>query len=288
MINVLILGGSGKIGLEIENRKNIFFTKTYFKNTLKNGIKFDILNDQIENIEHVSSYDCFIIMSAISEPEQCFLNEKLSKQINVIKTKELISQLKKYGKKIIFFSTEYIYDGLTGNYNEDSDPNPVNLYGSQKLEVENYIQRNIQNHCILRIAKTYSSKIGNSSLVSNWYNQVFIQNLKNFKIASDQFFSPLFANDIEKVLEQIINKNFIGTINLGGPDKLSRMDCFKIFISKIKKKDIHIREVKLSNFTKNEKLPLVTTFNTSKLKNFINFKMTNFENGVKKFLENVN
>lgn len=288
MINVLILGGSGKIGLEIENRKNIFFTKTYFKNTLKNGIKFDILNDQIENIEHVSSYDCFIIMSAISEPEQCFLNEKLSKQINVVKTKELISQLKKYGKKIIFFSTEYIYDGLIGNYNEDSDPNPVNLYGSQKLEVENYIKRNIQNHCILRIAKTYSSKIGNSSLVSNWYNQVLVQNLKTLKIASDQFFSPLLANDIEKVLEQIINKNFIGTINLGGPDKLSRMDYFKIFISKIKKKDIHIRKVKLSNFTKNEKLPLVTTFNTSKLKNFINFKMTNFENGVKKFLENVN
>ena len=177
---------------------------------------------------------------------------------------------------------------MTGNYNEDSDPNPVNLYGSQKLEVENYIKRNIQNHCILRIAKTYSSKIGNSSLVSNWYNQVLIQNLKTLKIASDQFFSPLLANDIEKVLEQIINKNFIGTINLGGPDKLSRMDYFKIFISKIKKKDIHIRKVKLSNFTKNEKLPLVTTFNTSKLKNFINFKMTNFENGVKKFLENVN
>ena len=288
MINVLIFGGSGKIGLEIENRKNIFFRKTYFKNTLKNGIKFDILNDQIENIEHVRSYDCFIIMSAISEPEQCFLNEKLSKQINVIKTKELISHLKKYEKKIIFFSTEYIYDGLTGNYNEDSDPNPVNLYGSQKLEVENYIKRNIQNHCILRIAKTYSSKVGNSSLVSNWYNQVLIQNIKTLKIASDQFFSPLFANDIEKVLEQIINKNFIGTINLGGPDKLSRMDYFKIFISKIKKKDIRIRKVKLSNFTKNEKLPLVTTFNTSKLKNFINFKMTNFENGVKKFLENVN
>ena len=103
MTNVLILGGSGKIGLEIQNRNNIFFTKTYFKNILKNGIKFDILNDQIENIDHVSSYDCYIIMSAISEPEQCFLNEKLSKQINVIKTKELILQLKKYGKKIIFF-----------------------------------------------------------------------------------------------------------------------------------------------------------------------------------------
>ncbi len=288
MINVLILGGSGKIGLEIQNRKNITFIKTYFKNIIKNGIKFNILTDQIEQICNVNSYDCFIIMSAISDPEQCFLNRDLSKQINVIKTKELILQLKKYKKKIIFFSTEYIYDGLTGNYKENSNPNPINLYGSQKLEVENYIRRNIQNHCILRIAKTYSSKIGDDTLVSNWYSEVYVKKLKTLKVASDQFFSPLFSIDIEKVLEQIIYKNFIGTLNLGGPDKLSRVDYLKIFISRIKKKDIYIKLVKLSNFMKNEKLPLVTTFNISKLKNFINFKMTNFDNGVKKILKNVN
>ena len=288
MKNVLIIGGSGKIGLEIQNRKNIIFVKTYFKNILKNGIKFDILNDQIQNIEKINNYDCFIIMTAISEPEQCFLNRELSNLVNLVKTKELILQLRKFGKKIIFFSTEYIYDGLTGNYKEDSTSNPINLYGLQKLEVENYIRRNIENYCILRIAKTYSSRKGDKTLISSWYNDVCIQNLKTFKIASDQFFSPLFAIDIQKVLEQILYKNFIGTINLGGPDKLSRLDYFNIFISKVKKKDIHIEMVKLSNFTKNEKLPLSTTFNTSKLKNFINFKMTNFENGVKKFLENVN
>lgn len=287
MRSVLIIGGSGKIGQQIENRINIKFTKTYFKNILKNGIKFDILNDDIENINNINDYDSFIIMSAISEPEICFLNKELSNLINVIKTKELISKLKKYEKKIIFFSTEYIYDGLTGNYKEDSITNPINLYGSQKLEVENYIRRNTENHCILRIAKTYSPKKGDKTLISNWYNDVCIQDLKKFKIASDQIFSPLFASDIEKVLEQIVYENFIGTINLGGPDKLSRLDYFKIFISKVKKKDIFVEEVKLSNFLKNEKLPLITTFNTSKLKNFINFKMTNFENGVKKFIENV-
>ena len=61
--------------------------------------------------------------------------------------------------KIYFLhiSTDCVFTGKKGNYSEIDEPNPINLYGKQKLAIENYLKANSSDYCILRIAKTYSS-----------------------------------------------------------------------------------------------------------------------------------
>ena len=101
---------------------------------------------------------------------------------------------------------------MIGNYNEDSDPNPVNLYGSQKLEVENYIKRNIQNHCILRIAKTYSSKIGNDKSEFNEYLQTINRQIKDIEKLVNEFSN--FARMPRPVVKKIdLNEVIIRSID---------------------------------------------------------------------------
>ena len=41
---------------------------------------------------------------------------------------------------IIHISTDYVFDGTKGSYEENDTPNPINKYGKAKLDGENYIQ----------------------------------------------------------------------------------------------------------------------------------------------------
>ena len=76
-MNTLIVGSSGKIGrylLKQYNKRSAIFT--YNKNKIKNGIKFDILKNDINNIIKKKKIKKVIILSGISDPDNCFRYKK--------------------------------------------------------------------------------------------------------------------------------------------------------------------------------------------------------------------
>ena len=152
----LIIGGSSNLGNHLVRSNLDKFDFTYFKNKKKNGIFFDILGDK-NILPDLNKYQSVIILSAISSPNICQQNPDYSNKINVDATIDLIKFISEFNLKIIFFSTEFIYDGKKGNYDENDIPNPINLYGQQKLKVENFILKNFKNFSILRIAKTLNN-----------------------------------------------------------------------------------------------------------------------------------
>ena len=134
----LIIGGSGKIGKSLQYNHAI---KTYNKNKIKNGIKFNLIKDDVNLLLEKYKIDRVVLLSAISDPDKCLKKKKYSNLLNVTKTKKLIDILCKKKIYFIFFSSEYIFDGDRGNYNEKSIPKPKNLYGKQKLLIEKYIRK---------------------------------------------------------------------------------------------------------------------------------------------------
>ena len=105
--------------------------------------------------------------------------------------KKLINYFILQKVKIIFFSTEFIYDGKKGNYNEKDIPNPINLYGNQKLIIENFIIENTNNYSILRISKTYTNNLDSKSMFGLWYKMIIQDKVQSIDCFDDQFFSPL-------------------------------------------------------------------------------------------------
>jgi dTDP-4-dehydrorhamnose reductase len=86
----LIIGGSGKIGKIISNKNSI---KTYNKNKIQSGKKFNLLKDDINYLIKKYNIDRVVLLSAISDPDECLKKEKYSNLLNVIKKKELIDKL---------------------------------------------------------------------------------------------------------------------------------------------------------------------------------------------------
>ena len=285
-MKVLIIGGSGKIGKFLKNsNKNFFFT--YFKNKIPNGIKFDLCKDDISLL--VKKYDInkIILLSAISDPDECYKNKKKSHSINIKYTKNLISKIKNKNVHLIFISTEFVYSGRTGNYSENSKSSPINLYGKQKLLIENYIKRNIRNYSILRIAKTYGDNLQVKGLLTDFLNQI-LEGQRNFFGAYDQIFNPLYVNDLKKIIQFFLKKNIIGTFNVCGPKSYSRHRIYNLIYKKLKKKypklKLKIEKISINDLKFPEKRPKNLSLKSSKLNKLINFKINNIEDIIHKLI----
>ncbi len=273
----LIIGGSGKIG-KLLSLKDTF--KTYYNNKINKGIKFNLISDKILPILKRLQINRVLILSAMSDPDECLKKKKYSNLLNVLKTKEIINTLVKENIYFIFFSSEYIFDGQKGNYNEKSKVKPKNLYGKQKYHIEKYINKRTRNCSIFRIGKTYTDDINDNTLVSKILNEI-LKGKKFFSLASDQKFSPLFIKDLEKILKIFLKHKIKGTFNIGGPQQLSRFEVLKEIEKSLKKKtqiEIKTKKISLNDVNTLDIRPLNVTMNIKKLKKIIDFKLKTISN----------
>ena len=259
----LVIGGSSTLGSHIIKKKKLY-DFTFFKKKIKNGIKFDILSDD-KKILNIENYNSIILLSSISNPKICEEDKTYSEKINVEATIDLIKFISEKDKKIIFFSSEFIYDGVKGNYDEFDDPNPINLYGQQKLKVENFIRNNVDNYSILRVAKTYSNNFLENSFFSFFYSELVKKKKKEIPIVTDEFFSAIHIDDLIWVVEYSILNN-INLINTGGPLKTSRMQCLKEFLKFTNLKGIKIKPYIRKKENNGLLIPKDVSFNVNKLR----------------------
>ena len=197
-MKTIIIGSSGVIGYNLflylkKKQKHVIGT---YNHTRKVRLKkFNIIKDKINKKIKIFKDDKVIILTAISNPSKVFADSKTSNKINILYTTKLIDDLKKTGCKIIFMSSIEVFDGTKGNYNENSKPNPLNLYGKQKLFVENYLKNNSKNFCILRTSFIVGSDPNQRCPVKLTYDTLLEPNAK---MAKDNFFAITSINDLSK------------------------------------------------------------------------------------------
>ena len=146
-----------------------------------------------------------IILSSISNPDDCFQYKEMSRNINIISTKKLISKIIKKRLYFIFFSSEFVYDGSRGNYSESYPAKPINIYGKQKFLIEKFINSKTKNCAIFRIGKTYGDELSDQSFVASFFNSL-IKGKRVFNIAADQKLSPLYVKDLIKIIKIFLKK----------------------------------------------------------------------------------
>lgn len=273
-MNTLLIGATSYIGKNFVKKSNITnFEKTSTKK-INNYIRFDITKDKIENIFQKKTIENVIIFSAISNPDECEKNKKISNLVNVKSTIKIIKYLIKKKKYFIFFSTEYVYAGYKGNYSEKSKIGNNLLYAKQKIKVEEYLKRNnYKKFAIIRIAKTYGDKKNDNTIFTNFLKKSLKKS--TIKVASDQFFSALYVDDLVKILDIFINQKITGLYNISGDEKISRLE----YLKKLKKKfnlDIEIVPTKFRFLSSNRNIPLNVTMNNNKIKNKIKFRFIKF------------
>lgn len=138
----LATGGSGKLGTYLCKKISCLAPS---RNEL------DVLNiNQIEKFASSDEIDAILHLAALCDVPATEKNKQLAYRINVEGTRNVAEAAKKFNKKIIYISTDYVFPCTDGKYKETDQPQPFNWYGFTKYAGELEIQNQTKNHLIIR------------------------------------------------------------------------------------------------------------------------------------------
>ena len=230
---IVITGGSGRFGsiLQKKYQSNKLF---YPKKSQLNILSTKSIEKYLKKIKP----KILIHLAALSRPMNIHDND-ISKSIdlNIIGTANVVKICSKLKIKLIYFSTNYVYEGKKGNYKETDPVLPVNNYAWSKLGGESSVQM-YKNSLILRVCMT---------------EEPFIHK----KAFSDVQTNFIFHKEVANILFKILN--YKGVMNIGGKIK-SPYNFGKEYNKNLKKT---LAKNKIKNF------PLKPSMNISKLKRTI-------------------
>ena len=190
MNKIIFTGGSGRFVKVFKKYKSNYKIHYPTKKNL-NINNFNSIKKYINKIKPHYLIHC----AALSRPMS--IHEKnISKSIdtNIIGTSNIVKACSLFKVKLIYFSTNYVYPGIKGNYKETDPVMPINKYAISKLGGECAVQM-YKNSLILRICMT---------------EKPFVHE----KAFSDVEMNFMFHDELAKNLLKLIDKK--GIINVGG------------------------------------------------------------------------
>lgn len=183
-----------------------------------------VLQSEIENIEP----DTIIHCAAVTDVDKCegVLADK-ARKVNIIGTQILRET---FTGRIIYISTDYVFDGQKGPYKEASTPNPVNYYGMTKRMGEQIIQHyKYPSDVIVRTTILYG---GNKpDFVSKIRERYELE--RSFEVTQSIFGSPTHVSHLADALIELCDMDWTPqVINIAGADVLSRYE-FALMIGNV-------------------------------------------------------
>ena len=230
-------GGTGRFGSILKKYKTkheiIFPTKN----------QLDILNiKKARNYLNKLKPNILIHLAGLSRPMKVHnTNIQKSIDLNIIGTANITKVCAEKNIKLIYFSTNYVYQGSKGNYKESDSLLPVNNYAWSKLGGESSVQL-YKNSLILRL----------SMMEKPFVHKQAFANVKS---------SFLYHDEVAKILFKILNKK--GVLNIGGVSR----SVYEF----AKKSNSVVKKIYLTKKI-NAEIPKNSSLNISKLKNILKKK----------------
>ena len=184
----------------------------------------DITNKQLLQ-SRIKQYNPQIIIhtAAYTDVDGCETNQEKAKLVNFEGTKNLVEICKNKKIKLIFLSTDYIFDGENGPYDEDNPPNPKSYYGLTKLQSEDFIKESGIDFLIIRSNVLYGIGKDTKPNFLTWVIDKLSQNEK-IKVVTDQFNNPTLADNLAFAIQEMVERDFSGIYHIAGSEYLSRYD----------------------------------------------------------------
>ncbi|MBN2373021.1 SDR family oxidoreductase [bacterium] len=228
---ILITGASGFLGnhltkLYLGEAEKFEVFATFYNNHPHGlqgikliGINLGDSNTTKDLIQKIQPDICFHL-AALSSPDKCHTNQELAKSINILGTKNLVDSLP-VSCKLIFTSTDLVFDGEKGWYSESDSPNPTNYYSQTKLEAEKITNNFKGIYCIVRLSLMFGWGDDNHQSFSDWIINS-IRGEKTIGLYTDQFRTMIYVKHAALILKWISESSIKGTVHLGGFDRISR------------------------------------------------------------------
>jgi dTDP-4-dehydrorhamnose reductase len=158
---------------------------------------------------------------AWSNLDQCEQQRESAFRINVEGTSVLADACAGSGVRLIFTSSDMVFDGERGNYDESDKTRPINFYGETKLLAEEKIQSICTDYVIVRVALVYGKPVTQGNSFSEKILSRFQKNT-SMSLFRDQFRTPVWVQTVAEALLELADHSYSGVLHVAGSEKVDR------------------------------------------------------------------
>jgi dTDP-4-dehydrorhamnose reductase len=288
LMKLVITGSNGLLGQKIVNQcisRGIDFMATS-KGANRNNNCPDNRYQSLDICDRNAVFECLnsimpthvIHTAAMTNVDQCELNPTDCNEINVIATHNLWSVSTDLGIHFQLLSTDFVFDGIKGNYSENDVPNPLSIYAQSKVDAENILLKSSStNWSIVRTIIVYGQgdNLSRNNIIC-WAKESLSKG-QVMKIIDDQFRAPTWADDLAWACIRICERDKKGIYHISGPETMSVFEIVER-VAKYYELETHLIErTDSSTLSQPAKRPPRTGFNLSKAKQELDYNPKTLE-----------
>ena len=249
MEKIVITGGGGFLGSRFtkmwKNKYEILSPDSDVLDVTDEGVVMDYIERE--------KPDYVIHTAGIPSQQFCIDNPKKARAVNVDGALYVAKACKNVGAKLIFTSTEQLFDGSTekGPYKENDTPVPNSVYGSNKLEVEQKLPEILKEYWVVRFTWLFGLPEKDCTIGPNILWDTIKAAIKNQPVKASRFeFRGMSdVNQICVNLEKLFSKPY-GTYHFGSVNKSSRYEIVKYILEELGLDDNQINNILIEDNSK--------------------------------------
>ena len=186
------------------------------------------------------------------------------------------------GSKMIYLSTDYIFDGTKGNpYREDDPPNPLSIYGESKLMGERYVEEILDNYVIVRTQWLYG-KHGRNFVETIL---ALAEERDHIEVVHDQQGSPTYTADLSKAIAALVAKDVRGTFHVSNSGFCSWYDFALEIVQLANSSQTEIVPIASTDLSRPAKRPHYSILNCQRLEQETGFKMRSWQMALQEYFQ---
>ncbi len=221
----LVVGGSGQVGSALIDalvRREQTVVGTYLSHPVVGQVPLDMRqSDAIRKIVQEIQPDVIWVPGALPDVDRCEVEPDLSEAVNVRGPIALGDLAASREIPLVYFSSDYVFDGENGPYRETDPTHPIQVYGQHKVKAEEALLQ-YENTLVIRPAWIYSQEPNPRNFVYRIASE--LQKGHTVKAADDQYNTPTPSTGLAVRAVDAWLGGYRGILHLVGPERLSRLE----------------------------------------------------------------
>ena len=222
---VLVIGGTGLVGNALvrawTSRGAEVAAATYHCHPSGGFLQLD-MQDEAGVRALLDQYKPALVAVPAANPfvDYCELHPAETRKVNVDGTLNVARACRDAGARMIFYSSDYVYDGVKGTYTEEDPPNPINEYGRQKAEAEAGVMAADPRNLVLRTSGAYGWQ---------WEPKNFVLQIRarlskseRMRVADDIRYNPTYVENLAEITAELAAAGASGIFHVVGAEEIVR------------------------------------------------------------------
>lgn len=264
----LVTGASGTLGcylvreLQLRQIEMVCWTGSYRGMLLgQTVVPVDLTNSELCAKQFRECQPTHVIhAAAMAAVGDCYKNPKLASQINTHATQRIVELCQQNQVKLLYTSTDLVFDGEKGDYSESDATNPLSIYGRSKRDAESSAQ-NLSNGIVARISLLEGPSLRPERPSFQDKQMQALQKGEEIPCFDNEWRTPLSYAGAARRIVTLMLSDFSGLIHLGGETRKSRYEMGLEIAKQISASTDLVRPVSRLTFPGAEPRPKDTSLN---------------------------